>query len=194
VDAKAEVPLVTAALFSTRNNHMLDPLHDDWVTHAHRYYSAIGPDSRDSVTIFQLDDNEATNGESPRGAFVLRLQSRLRYLAVLDSQGGEQGLICTRIPRFSYVMTRGSVPVWRLTVHSVVRKRHKLSYASGAKWLFDTPFYWRQHVNGRNNGQVALLGHVGPRKRYWFFSVRPGDDTFDLLAGVSCLHRNWWHW
>jgi len=165
----------------------------EWLSRARCYYSRIGPDSSDPVTIFAVGENEEASETKP-GTPVLRLQPERRFIRVLDSQGHDEGTVHTRVPGVSYVMRRDDIPVWRLSVRSVVRKRHALSFEDGAKWMFDTPFFWWQHLSGRTAAGPHLLGRVGPRKWLWFFWIEPGEDTPALLAAVAVQHRNWWHW
>jgi hypothetical protein len=82
--------------------------------------------------------------------------------------------------------------VWELSVRSVVRKHHALEMAGGDSWWFDTPFFWWQHPKGTVLGAPRLLGRVvWPMMGIWIMGIEPGRDTFELLAAVAFLHRQW---
>ena len=91
-------------------------------------------------------------------------------------------------------MHRNGELVWMLSVRSVVRKRHRLELPNGDSWTFDTPFFWWQNLTGTTSGALRLLGGNGPTMRIWLIWIEPGRDTFDLLAAIAFLHRQYWHW
>ena len=114
----------------------------------------------------------------------------------IDDRDVEQGRIAYKgiLPGVRFAMQRNGAPVWTLTVRSFVRKRHQLRMFDGANWVFDTPFFWWQHLTGRLDGQPALIGKVGPTKRSWGFMVDPRRDSHDLLAAVGFMHWKWQRW
>ncbi len=170
-----------------------------WMDHARWYYSEIGgEESADPVCVFDASDREEVNRESP-GTLFLQLEPR--YLAsprvrVLDAGGREQGFIRSEglLPCLRYAMRRDGELVWMLSGRSIVRKRHVLVLANGDSWTFHTPFFWWQNLSGTTSGALGLFGGNGPTKRYWLVWIEPGKDSFDLLAAVAFLHRQYWHW
>ena len=115
---------------------------------------------------------------------------------VFDALGREAGIVRSEglVPGLRYSMRRNGELVWTLSVRSIVRKRRALELANGDSWTFNTPFFWwqwhltgtapRPEAAGRHRSDDGALGHV----------VAPGKDTFDVLAAVAFLHRQWWHW
>lgn len=171
------------------------PNHPAWLNQARRYYTQIGEESADPVTVFNWSDNEEVSSDKP-GKPCLYLEPSFRFVRVREVEGREQGIIRSEgvVPGIRYVMRRNGEPLWRLTVRSIVRKRHEFEPAVGEKWNFDTPFFWWQQLNGTTGGVPRLLGEVGPTMRFWFMWVAPGSDTRDLLAAVAFMHRKWWRW
>ncbi len=169
-----------------------------WFDDARWYYSRIGEESAQPVSVFMFPpDGDEVSSESP-GTLCLRLESRFRYsprLRVLDAGGREEGLIRPEglVPGMRYAMRRNGEPVWILSVRSIVRKRHALELAHGDSWTFDTPFFWWQHLTGTAFGAPRLLGGVGPAIWIWVMFIEPGRDTLDLLSAVAFLHRQWFH-
>jgi hypothetical protein len=85
--------------------------------------------------------------------------------------------------------------VWKLSVRSIVRKHYALELANGDSWTFETPFFWWQNLTGTALDAPRVLGGlVLPTKRVWALWIEPGHDTFDVLAAVAFMHRQWWHW
>jgi hypothetical protein len=115
---------------------------------------------------------------------------------VLDAGGREEGIIRPEglVPGVRYAMRRNGEPVWMLSVRSIVRKRHVLELAHDHSWTFDTPFFWWQHLTGTALGVPRLLGGIGPVAWIWNMWIEPGRDTFELLAAVAFMHRQWFHW
>ena len=166
-----------------------------WLNDARWYYSEIGRAAADPVTVFSAVGRAEVSSANP-GTPFLHLEPRFRLVRVLDADGREEGIIRSdgMVPGVRYVMRRNGNPVWRLSVRSIVRKRHALKPASGETWRFDTPFFWWQHLTGTAGGVPKLLGRVGPTKKLWFIWVEPGRDTYDMLAAVAFMHRKWWRW
>jgi hypothetical protein len=171
-----------------------------WLDEAHWYYSAIGgEESADSVSVFDASDLDEANNDSP-GTLCLRLEARFLSsprVRVLDADGREQGIIRSEglVPCVRYAMRRNGELAWKLSVRSIVRKRHVLELANGDSWTFDTPFFWWQNLTGTAFGAPRLFGGlVVPTKRVWAIWIEPGRDTCDLLAAVAFLHRQYWHW
>ena len=170
-----------------------------WLDGARWYYSEIGgEESADPVSVFDASGLDEVNGESP-GTLCLQfggsvsLSPRVR---VLDASGHEQGIIRSEglVPCVRYVMRRNGELVWKLSVRSIVRKRHVLELANGDSWTFDTPFFWWQNLTGTAFAAPRLFGGlVVPTKKVWALWIEPGRDTFDLLAAVAFLHRQYWH-
>jgi hypothetical protein len=114
---------------------------------------------------------------------------------VLDAGGREAGNIRADglVPGVRYAMLRNGEPVWTLSVRSIVRKRHALKLADGELWTLYTPFFWWQNLTGTALGVPRLLGGIGPVGWIWEMYIEPGRDTFDLLAAVPFMHRQWFH-
>jgi hypothetical protein len=165
-----------------------------WLSSGHRYYSQIGPESADPVTVFSAGHEEVSS-ERP-GTPCVYLQPGPRFVRVLDGDKNNRGMIRSEGLRAlgRYVMRRDAEVVWVLTVRSVVRKRHTLCPVVGDDWTFDTPFFWWQQPAGSVSGSPRLIGRVGPTKRLWFMMIEPGRDTPDVLAAVAFVHRKWWRW
>jgi hypothetical protein len=170
-----------------------------WLDRARCYYSEIGGESADPVCVFDAAEMNEVGTESP-GTLCLRLEPRLDWpprVRVLDASGLEQGVIRSEglVPGVRYAMRRNGELVWMLSVQSIVRKRHALEFAKGDSWTFDTPFFWWQNLTGTAFGAPRLLGGlVVPTKRVWAMWIDPGRDTFDLLAAVAFMHRQYWRW
>jgi hypothetical protein len=161
----------------------------------HWYYSQINQDSHDVVTVFRAAIDQEVSDERP-GIPILRLHPRFGTTRVFDADGGEHGIIRSKgiLRGLCFEMDRNGAAVWVSTVRSFVRKRHRLATADGQVWMFDTPFFWWQHLTGVINGHEGLIGFVGPTKRHWGFMVAPGRDTFDLLSAIAFMHWKWWRW
>jgi hypothetical protein len=170
-----------------------------WLDDARWYFSEIGGDSADPVCVFDAAEMNEVSAESP-GTLCLRLEPRLDWpprVRVLDASGLEQGVICSEglVPGVRYTMHRNGELVWVLSARSIVRNRHALELANGDSWTFATPFFWWQNLTGTAFGAPRLLGGlVVPTKRVWAMWIDPGRDTFDLLAAVAFMHRQYWRW
>ena len=171
-----------------------------WLDDARWYFSEIGEESTEPVSVFDATGRDQASSESP-GTLCLRLEPRFRtssLVRVLDAGGREEGIIRSEglIPGVRYAMRRNGDLVWRLSVRSIVRKRHVLELTNGDSWTFDTPFFWWQNLTGFADGAPRLKGGltVVPTKTLWAMYIEPGRDTFDLLAAVAFMHRQWWHW
>ncbi|HZW30977.1 MAG TPA: hypothetical protein VFF52_09740 [Isosphaeraceae bacterium] len=171
-----------------------------WLEDARWYYTEIGgEESADPVSVFDATGRDEISSESP-GTLCLRLEPR--HLAsprvrVLDADGREQGIIrrAGLVPGARYAMHRNGELVWMLSVRSILRRHHALELAHGDSWTFDTPFFWWQNLTGAARGAPRLLGGlVVPTMRVWAMWIEPGWDTFDLLAAVAFMHRQYWHW
>jgi hypothetical protein len=165
-----------------------------WLDDARWYYSEIGGESGQPVSVFR-SDSDVVDSESP-GTLCLRLEPRFRYsprVRVLDAGGQEMGIIRPEglAPGVRYAMRRDGELLWTLSVRSIVRKRHVLELAHGDSWTFDTPFFWWQHLTGTTVGGPRLLGGLGPVGWIWMMWIEPGRDSFDLLAAVAFMHRQW---
>jgi hypothetical protein len=181
---------------NAENDDMKEPRAPAWLKNARKYYSKIRAERTDPVNVFIPPNSDEVSGESP-GTLCLRLEPQSRFspmIRVLDAGGHDVGIIrSTRfVPGIQYTMINNNVNVWTLSVRSVVRKRHVLELANGDLWTFDTPFFWWQHLTGTAFGTERLLGCVGPTMRYWLMQIESGWDTFDLLAAVAFMHRQWW--
>ncbi len=168
-----------------------------WLDHARRYYSLIGEESVQPVSVFDATDGDEASSELP-GTLCLRLEPRFRdspRLRVLDAGGREGGVIHPErlVPGMRYAMRRNGELLWTQSVRSIACKRHALKLAHGDSWIFDTPFFWWQHLTGTAHGAPRLLGCVGPVMWMWLMWIEPGRDTSDLLAAVAFMHRQWFH-
>jgi hypothetical protein len=168
-----------------------EPASPTWFS-APRYYTQIGGESADPVTVFEIPDNAEVSSEQP-GTPFLHLEPSVRLVRVRDVDGQEQGIIRSDgiVPRTRYVMRRDGAVVWVLRARSFVFKRHALEHRS-SEWIFETPFFWWQQLTGSCEGAPRLVGRVGPTKRLWSIWVEPGRDTKDIMAAVAFMHRNWW--
>lgn len=176
---------------------MIEPRMPAWWEDARWYYSLIGEESAQPVSVFDATGCEELSDETP-GTLRLRLEPRFRYsprVRVLDADGHEQGLIRPEglVPGVRYVMHRDGQLVWTLSVRSIVRKHHVLELTHGDSWTIDTPFFWWQHLTGTTLGAPRLFGGIGPHWSIWIMRIEPGRDTSDLLAAVAFLHRQWAH-
>ena len=162
-----------------------------WLNSAKLYYSSVDGDRRDSVEVWvPPDDGQVTPG-SP-GTLRLHLEVSSRGLRVLDGAAHDCGQIDARLPKLLYTMQRDRRLIWKLSARSLVLRRHAVQFASADNWLFHTPFFWWLNIMGVQDGEVKVLGHVGPNKKIWCFCVDPECDTSDLLSAIALLHRNWW--
>ena len=168
----------------------------DWWERAKFYYSEIdlrpGPPAR----LFSPPEDREITPSTP-GTLLLSLERRHSDLRVLDSHRQELGVIRSQgfIPAAKYVMYRDGVPVWILSVRSVVRKRQVLSL-DGERWTFHTPFFWWHHfMTGATDGASRVIAWFpAPTKTIWGIAIEPGRDSLDLLAAVAFMHRNWLFW
>lgn len=170
----------------------------DWLDDARLYTSMIGEEPTEPVSVLKSDVGEGVSSDSP-GMLCLRLEPRSRFsprVRVFDAGGCEEGVIRSEgiVPGVRYVMRRDGDPVWTLSVQSIVRKRHSLVMANGDGWLFETPFFWWQHLTGTSRGATRLLGGIGPSWTIWLVWIEPGRDTRDILAAIAFLHRQWCRW
>ena len=92
-----------------------------WLNDARRYYSTIGGESADPVSVFTAADGEEVSGATP-GTPCLHLEPRFRLVRVLDADGREEGIIRSEgiVPGVRYVMGRNGNPIWVLSVRSIV--------------------------------------------------------------------------
>lgn len=165
-----------------------------WLSSGRRYYSKVGLESNDPVTVFSTGDEDVSH-EKP-GTPCVYLEPDSRLVHVLDTDKKERGTIRSDglMPLGRHVMCQGTEVLWVLSVRSVVRKRHTLCPVVGDQWTFNTPFFWWQQLSGSVSGTPRLLGTVGPTKRLWFMMIEAGRDTPDVLAAVAFMHRKWWRW
>jgi len=165
-----------------------------WLSSGRRYYSKVGLESNDPVTVFSTGDEDVSH-EKP-GTPCVYLEPGSRLVHVLDTDQKERGTIRSDglMPLGRHVMCQGTEVLWGLSVRSVVRKRHTLCPVVGDQWTFNTPFFWWQQLSGSVSGTPRLLGTVGPTKRLWFMMIEAGRDTPDVLAAVAFMHRKWWRW
>ena len=129
------------------------------------YYSRIDWRPRDLVSVFAAADGQKVVDDEP-GTTVLHLEPRFRSVRLLDAEHRERGIIRAEglVPG-RFVLRRDGNPVWVLRVRSFVRKRHRLELVGTDAWMFDTPFFWWQHLRGSVSGFPTLLGHVRKEKR-----------------------------
>ena len=179
-----------------QGHRVRDSAPPDWLHEARCwYYSRIHSRAPHVVTVHSVPVDEEMSDERP-GALILRLQPRFRATEVIDADGRAQGVIRPEgiLRGLQFAMRRDGAVVWVSTVRSIVRKRHRLWVANREVWMFDTPFYWWQHLTGTTGGRRTLVGRVGPTTRFWGFEVEPGRDTLDVLAAVAFMHWKWWRW
>jgi hypothetical protein len=182
-----------------KSHNVEDPGTPAWLDDARRYYSEIGGEPADPVSVFDAADSDEVSNGSPEMP-CLRLEPQFHCLPrvrVLDAGRRELGVIRSvgLIPGVRYAMHRNGELVWMLSVQSIVRKRHALELANGDTWTFDTPFFWWQNLTGTALGAPRLLGGlIVPTKRVWAMWIEPGKDTPDLLAAVAFMHRQYWRW
>jgi hypothetical protein len=167
-----------------------------WLDGARWYYTKIGEEPAQPVSVFTSDAEEVSS-ESP-GRLCLRLEARYRHsprLRVIDASGREEGLIRPEglPPYVKYAMHRNGNLVWSLSVRSVFRRRHALELGNGDSWTFHTPFFWWQDLTGTTCGMPRLVGRVGSEMWLWLVWIEPGNDTSELLSAVAFLHRQWFH-
>jgi hypothetical protein len=165
-----------------------------WQDSGRRYYSQIGRESTDPVTVFSAGDKDVSNDKP--GTPVVHLEPGSGFVRVLDADKKERGTIRSEglMPLGRHAMRLGTEVLWVLSVRSAVRKHHTLRPMVGDPWTFDTPFFWWQQLTGSVSGTPKLVGAVGPTKRLWFMTIEAGRDTPDLLAAVAFMHRKWWRW
>lgn len=164
-----------------------------WMESARFYYSRIQNRRRDPVAVFAGDDSSELNEGNP-GRLCLRLEPQEAGLHVVSAAGETLGRITREglFPVRPSVMRKDGALVWTLSARSLVRKRHVLELAGGDRWMFDTPFYWWQHLTGRLHDAPRVVGRVGPTKAFWQLWIEPGKDSIELLAAIGRLHRQWW--
>lgn len=167
----------------------------EWLNSVDYWYYSLIQRHSDYVTVFRAAMDQEVSDERP-GTPILRLEPRSRATRLFDAYGSEQGAIRSEgmVRGLRFVMRRNGNPVWVSTVRSFVRRRHRLQTADGQLWIFDTPFFWWQHLTGIIDGYDGLIGFVGPTKRHWGFAVEPLRDTFGLLSALAFMHWKWWRW
>jgi hypothetical protein len=162
-----------------------------WLNDSRWYYSLVGEGSAQPVSVFDATDCDEVTNESP-GILCLRLEPRFRYsprVRVVDAGGGEVGVIRPEglVPGVRYAMYRDCEPAWRLSVRSIVRKRHALKLANGVSWTVYTPFFGCRWV-GTVHGIPRMVGIVGPS--WWgsgrFGSSRVGRRSTCSRPSLSC--------
>jgi len=165
-----------------------------WLPEAHWYYSEIGRQPANTVSVFSTADGEVSVTDP--GTLVLRLELRVRTTRILNAGGHEEGVIRRDgwVPGLRFVMCRKESVTWALSVRSMLRKCHRLEIANGEVWAFETPFYWWPHLTGTVSGRSCLIGRVGPSKSLWGWALEPGRDSVDVLAAVAFMHWKWWRW
>jgi hypothetical protein len=62
-----------------------------WLKDGSRYYTQIGGEAADPVTVFDVADNEEASSEKP-GTACLYLEPHFRLVRVRDVDGREQGI------------------------------------------------------------------------------------------------------
>ena len=162
-----------------------------WWGRSKMYYSHILSDQRDSVHVWIPPDDGQVTPETP-GAVRLRLEVSSTGMRALDGSAHEHGRIDRKFPKVCYTMHRDGNLIWKLSARSLVRRRHAVEFASPDKWLFHTPFYWWMNILGVRNGEIKVLGRVGPSKWIWHLYIDPECDNLDLLSLLALMHRNWW--
>ena len=162
-----------------------------WWKQAKLYYSAVQWRRRDSVHVYIPPDGGQVTDDSP-GTLRLQLEASASGLRVLDGDAHERGRIDVELPKIRYAIRRDRDRIGTLSARSFVLRRHAVQFASGDRWLFHTPFFLWLGIAGVQNGQVRVLGQVGPNKTIWLLRVDPECDDLDLLTLVALMHRNWW--
>ena|SRR5438093_549380 len=93
--------------------------------------------------------------------------------------------------RSRHSLFQNESPIWRLSVRSILRRRHELQFMSGETWSLQTPFF-SVFFGGTAQDESRLLGRVGRSTEEWFFLVEPGKETMELLAAIAFLHCQWY--
>lgn len=171
-----------------------DSIEPEWLDSApHWYYSHIVSDS--VVRVCRALPDQEVSDLRP-GELILQLRTRRRRTTIYDVDKADHGSIRSEgfMAGLRFVMRRGGAPVWVLTVRSFVRKRHRLEICGGDEWIFDTPFYWWQHLTGTVGQREGLRGGLGPTTRHWGFCVDTQRESADILAAVAFMHWKWWQW
>jgi len=162
-----------------------------WWNRGTQYYSIVRFDRRDSVEVYLPPSGGQLTNDSP-GSLRLHLEASSKAMQVLDGGEQELGHIDVNVPKLVYTMRCEERFIWKLSVRSLVLRRHTVQFAADGRWLFYTPFFWWQSVLGVENDGPKVIGRVGPTKRIWLFRVAPESDQVPLLSLVAMLHRNWW--
>ena len=89
--------------------------------------------------------------------------------------------------RSRHSLFQNESPIWRLSVRSILRRRHELQFMSGETWSLQTPFF-SVFFGGTAQDESRLLGRVGRSTEEWFFLVEPGKETMELLTAIAFLH------
>jgi len=162
-----------------------------WWERASLYYSAIQNDRRDSVHVYRPPDDGQITPATP-GTLRLKLEAAADELRVLDGDAHECGSIDVEWGKIKYAMRRDGCQSWKVAARSLMFRRYAVEFASGDRWLFYTPFFCWMGIAGLQDGQVRVLGWVGPNRQIWGLRVDPECDSVEVLALVALMHRSGW--
>ena len=172
---------------------MSDRIAPEWLQSApHWYYTHIERGLPSVITVRRATRDQEVSDQAP-GTLVLRVRPRRGLTLIFDIEGHDRGNIRREGAR-RYILRQNDTAIWKLTLWSIVRKRHQLQMIGGDVWTFDTPFFRYRGVRGTVSDHERLLGAVGPTMRHWGFLVDANQITIDLLAAVAYMHWKWWCW
>ena len=168
---------------------MKNPDGPTWLRSGHRYYSQIGPESTDPVTVFSAGDEDVSS-EKP-GTPCVHLEPGFRVVRVLEADRQERGVIRAEglLSLGRYVMRQGGEVVWVLSVRSVVRKHHALCPVVGDQWTFATPFFWWQQRVRFGVWDAQAAGESGANETTVVHDDR-GRPRHARSVGCGCVHAS----
>ncbi len=162
-----------------------------WLDDARWYYSEIGGESAQPVSVFRTD-REGVDSESPgtlcsaSGASVAQCR---RGCSVLGCRAGKKWAsfaprgLCPRARCRDAPRCRTSSGRYR----SVRSSASCIRFGAGSRRLVDVraAILLVATPNRHHAGGPRLLGGLGPVGWIWMMWIEPGRDTFDLLAAVG---------
>ncbi len=125
---------------------------------------------------------------------VVRLVERGCKVDVLDAHETLGRIQGEGVPGFGYSMRRDGQLVWALSVRSIIRTHHRVTFADGMQWHFETPLFTWMNVRGLVGGEERLLGNYRWTKRWWSLWIEPESEAPELLAAVAFMHLQWVRW
>ena len=80
-----------------------------------------------------------------------------------------------------------------IKMQSVFRNKYLIWLDGVNSWTFQMPLF-TIHFFGRSSTEPEIWVAVGPSKMEWSILIKAGVKAWPLLAALSFIHNEWWHY